>query len=89
MLKRAWPSEGATEADLLLEAELKDLCAKKAKEIEGVWQCLGLYCVVVALPFHLASVSYSDTKMLTVQETDSEASIARIPRGYQCDCNLA
>ncbi len=28
--------------DLLLEAELKNLCAKKAKEIEGVWPCLVL-----------------------------------------------
>ena len=34
-------------------------------------------------------VSHSGMTMLTVEETDSEASIAKIPHGCQCDCNLA
>ena len=36
-----------------------------------------------------SSVSYSGMTMLTVEETDSEASIAKIPHRCQCDCNLA
>jgi hypothetical protein len=36
-----------------------------------------------------SSVSYSGMTILTVEETDSEASIAKIPHRCQGDCNLA